>query len=333
MRILRSLRTPWSWHCIAKLAFVWLVVAASVAHAYPTRAVRLIVPFPPGGSSDILGREFAHHLGVALNIPIVVENRGGANGLIGSKALTAASPDGHTLLFHILTSHIANAAVHEHLPYDVLKDFASISLIGSAGLVYVAHPSFAANNMDELIRLAKTSPGGISVASFGTGSMAHLSIATLVTLAKAKMSHIPYTGSGPAVLATVAGHVPVSVVGLPAALPYIRSGRLRPLAVTSAKRSAQLPDVPAVGETTGLTGYNEPVMYALLAPARTPARVIRRANEATVSVLRSPSPQARLKALGIDDVVGSTPEEMDLYIRYELNRFGQLVRSSGKLPE
>ena len=187
--------------------------------------------------------------------------------------------------------------------------------------------------MDELIRLAKTSPGGISVASFGTGSMAHLSIATLVTLAKAKMSHIPYTGSGPAVLATVAGHVPVSVVGLPAALPYIRSGRLRPLAVTSAKRSAQLPDVPAVGETTGLTGYNEPVMYALLAPARTPARVIRRANEATVSVLRSPSPQARLKALGIDDVVGSTPEEMDLYIRYELNRFGQLVRSSGKLPE
>jgi tripartite-type tricarboxylate transporter receptor subunit TctC len=311
-----------------RLLFAALLSLACAALAGPAKPIRLIIPFPPAGSSDIIGRELANRLSARLATPIVVENRGGANGLIGSQALLHAAPDGRTLMFHILTSHVANAAIYPRLPFDVQKDFSSISWIGSASLVYAAHPSFPAKNIAELVGVSKSMPQGLSVGSFGRASMAHVSILVLADAANAKVAHIPYSGSGPAVMATISGEVPVSVVGLAAALPYIKSGRLRPLAVTSTKRSPQLPDVPAVGEYPDLLGYSESLTYGFLAPARTPESVIRSVNEAVVALVQSPETQARLGQLGVDEIVGSTPAEMDAYIGRELSKLRQVLDSN-----
>jgi tripartite-type tricarboxylate transporter receptor subunit TctC len=308
--------------------FVALLSVACTALAGPAKPIRLIIPFPPAGSSDIIGRELANRLSARLATPIAVENRGGANGLIGSQTLLHAAPDGRTLMFHILTSHVANAAIYPRLPFDVLKDFSSISWIGSASLVYAAHPSFPAKNIGELVGLSKSMPQGLSVGSFGQASMAHVSILVLADAANAKVAHIPYSGSGPAVMATLSGEVPVSVVGLVAALPYIKSGRLRPLAVTTTKRSPQLPDVPAVGEYADLIGYSESLTYGFLAPAGTPSAVIAKINEAVVSLVQSFEMQERLGQLGVDEIVGSTPEEMDAYIRRELTKLRQVLDSN-----
>jgi tripartite-type tricarboxylate transporter receptor subunit TctC len=264
---------------------------------------------------------------------MVIDNRGGANGLIGTKALAIAAPDGYSLMFHIITSHITNPWVYKKLPYDIVRDFASITLVGSSGLVFAANPSFPARNMQDLISLAKANPGATSIGSFGTASMGHLSIKLLERMANVNVAHVPYSGSGPAILATLAGHVPVSVVGLPAALPYFKNGRLRPLALTIAKRSEQLRNVPAVAETPGLAGYDAGLMYGLLAPAHTPLIIIKQVQEATVLVLKSPDVQRRLHERGIDHAIGSTPEEMDAYIRIEMEKVGNLVKAAGVTPD
>jgi tripartite-type tricarboxylate transporter receptor subunit TctC len=223
--------------------------------------------------------------------------------------------------------------VYKTLPYDIVRDFASVTLVGSSALVFAANPSFPAQNMQDLISLAKANPGTISIGSFGTASMGHLSIKLLESMANVNVTHVPYSGSGPAVVATLAGHVPVSVVGLPAALPYIKQGRLRPLALTIAKRSEQLLNVPTVAETPGLAGYDAGLMYGLLAPAHTPPVVIKQVQEVTVVVLRSPEVQRRLHERGIDQVIGSTPEEMDTYIRIEMKKIGKVVKAAGVTPQ
>lgn len=314
------------------ILLAWVATTA-LAQAYPTKPIHLIIPFPPGGSSDIIGREFAHHLGLALSARIFVDNRSGANGLIGAKALVMAAADGHTLMFHILTSHLTNPWVYKNLPYDVVRDFSSITLVGRAGLVFAVNPSFPAKTVEELISLAKRSPGKISIGSFGTASMSHLSIELLKRKANVDVSHVPYSGAGPAVAATLAGHVPVSVVGLPAALPYIKTGRLWPLAVTSARRSAQLPNVPTVAESAAFKRYEAVLTYALLAPAHTPPSVIKQVQKAAALILQSPKVQRRLYARGMDEVIGSTSEEMDAYIGTEIEKIRKLVKSAGVVPQ
>jgi tripartite-type tricarboxylate transporter receptor subunit TctC len=314
------------------LVLAWIATSA-LPEAYPDKPVRLIIPFPPGGSSDIIGREFAHELRLALDVPVFVDNRGGANGIIGANALAMAAPDGYTLVFHILTSHLTNPWVYRNLPYDTVHDFSSITLVGRAGLVFAANPSFPAETIEDLVSLGKTSSGKISIGSFGTASMSHLSIELLKRIAEVQLSHVPYRGSGPAVTATLSAQVPVSVVGLPAALPYIKTGRLRALAVTSARRSFEIPNVPTVAESAGLEGYEAALMYALLAPAHTPPSIIKRVQQAAVFVLQSLDLQRRLHHRGMDEVIGSTSDEMDAYIVTEMEKIRKLVKSAGLMRQ
>jgi tripartite-type tricarboxylate transporter receptor subunit TctC len=312
------------------LAFLFACFALEAfGQSYPSKPIRLIIPFPPGGSSDVVGRELAHHLGRALGTHLVIDNRGGANGLLGTKALAVAAPDGYTLGFHILTSHITNPFVYRNVPYDVMRDFSSITLVGWSGLVFVANPAFPAKTMQDLIDLSRATPGGINIGSFGTASLAHLSIELLKSMADVNVTHVPYNGSGPAVAATLAGQVPVSVVGLPAALPSIKTDRLRPLAITGAKRSPQLPDVPTVAEAPELPHFDAGLMYGLLAPANTPTAIIRQVQQATVEVLKSPDVQHRLHQRGLDSIIGSTPEEMDAYLKSETAKIRTLLVGAG----
>lgn len=320
---------------LARILLLVLVILPLVALAdnYPSKPIRLIIPFPPGGSSDILGREIAHHLGHLLEQQLVIDNLGGANGVLGTAALANAQPDGYTLMFHIITSHVTNPYVYKNLPYDISRHFASITLVGSSSLIFVAHPSFQGSSIDDLISLAKLRPNAIPVGSFGRASMAHIAVALLERMARVNVLHVPYKGSGPAVLDTLRDQVPVSVVALPAALPLIRQGRLRPLAVTTSHRSQLLPSVPPVAQTTGLAGYDLSLMYGFLAPAKTPVSMVNRLRGAVASVLKSPHVQRRLNERGIDQFIASTPEEMDAYIRHEMGRVKSLVHAAGVKPQ
>ena len=304
-----------------------------LADVYPSKPLRLIIPFPVGGSSDILGREIAHHLGPFWGQPIAVENVGGANGVLGSMALVKARPDGYTLMFHIVTSHVTNPWVYRQLPYDISRDFTSITLIGSSSLIFVAHPSFRGSSIGDLVNLAKLRPNAIPVGSFGSASMGHIAVALLERMAGIDILHVPYSGSGPAVLDTLKDQVPVSVVALPAALPLIRQGRLRPLAVTTTNGSRLLDGVPPVAQSTGLGGYDLSLMYGFFAPAGTPVPLVYQVREAVASVLSSPHVQRRLNEGGIDQIIASKPEEMDAYIRHEMRKVEGLVRAAGVEPE
>ena len=303
------------------------------AQAYPTKPIRMVVPWPPGGTNDILGRALADPLGRALNQQVIVDNRGGSNGVIGAEAVARAPGDGYTIMFHSITSHVTNPAVYKKLGYDTINDFTPITQIAWVPLLVVVHPSFPAKNVRELIAVAKAQPGQVNYASFGQGSMSHLAGELLKMMAKIDIVHIPYKGGGPALVDVLAGHVPVYFASIVPSLPNIKAGRLRALALTGTDRSKQLPDVPTVAETPGLKDYDATIMYAIWAPAKTPPEIVNRLHAAIVKVLHMPQFKERLDFEGASQPIGNTPEQMAATIQTDMKKLAKLVQVSGLTPQ
>ena len=310
-------------------AFTALFSAIACAQPFPAKPVKMIIPWPPGGGNDILGRLLADALGGPLGQAVVVDNRGGANGLIGAETLAKSAPDGYTIMFHTATTHLINASFYSKLPYDTLGDFAPVSLIGETGHVLVAYPGFAAKSVRELIVLAQADPGKISYASFGTGSSSHLSGALLEGMLGIKLTHVPYKGSGPALTDTMAGHVPLHFSSVAAAHNAIKSGKVRGLAVSTAVRSKLLPDVPTVDEAAGVRGYETSIMFGVWSPAKTPDAVVGRLSAEIVKLLRDPAFGKKLEENGLDSLTPGTPEEMGVYLKAQLPKWGKLAKESG----
>ncbi|HWP87809.1 MAG TPA: tripartite tricarboxylate transporter substrate binding protein, partial [Burkholderiales bacterium] len=257
------------------LAFAVIVVALPVhAQNYPVRPVRMIVPFSPGGATDVPARILAQRLSEAFGHQIVIDNRPGAGGVLGADAVAKAPPDGYTLLL-TATTHVISASLYQKLPYDAIRDFAPVMLIGSGPNVLTVHPSLPAKNVRELIALAKARPGKIDYASSGNGSSQHLFGALFMSLADIRMMHIPYKGSAPATTDLIAGQVSVGFPGIALVLPHTKAGRLRALAVTSAERSKAMPDVPSIAEA-GVPGYAATLWLGLLAPKGTPPQIVQK---------------------------------------------------------
>lgn len=305
----------------------------AAAQSYPAKPVRMVVPWPPGGATDILGRALAEPLGRALGQQVIVDNRGGSNGIIGAEAVARAVADGYTIMFHIITSHVTNPAVYRKLNYDTLNDFAPITQIAWTPMVIVAHPAFPPRTVAELITLARARPKQVDYASFGIGSMSHLAGELFNNMAKVSLTHIPYKGGAAGMVDTVAGHVPLYFAGITPSLPHIKAGKLRTLAVTGKVRSRQLPEAPTVAETRGLENYEATNMFATWAPAKTPPEIIARLNAAIVKVLHTPELMQRLEREGTSEPIGNTPEQMAATLRADMAKLTKLVRLAGIEPQ
>ena len=300
---------------------------------YPVKPLRMVVPWPPGGANDILGRELAEHMSRLIGQQVIVDNRGDANGVIGAEAVARAAPDGYTFMMHSLTSHATNPSIYKKLNYDTLNDYAPITQVAWLPLMIVVHPSFPAKTVRELVQLAKAKPGTISYASFGTGSMSHLAGELLNVMAKIDMTHVPYKGGGPALIDTVAGQVPVYFAGVTTGLSNVQAGRLRALAVTGSVRSKPLPNVPTVAETLELKGYEATVTYAAWAPARTSPDIIARLNAVIIKAMQAPEFRARLDREGCSDPIGGSPETLATVLRSEIDKLAKIVKAAGIEPQ
>ena len=284
----------------------------------------MLVPYPPGGAGDIVGRLISAKLTDALGQQVVVDNRGGGGQVIASQLAANAPPDGHTL-FLASATHSVNPALRKNLPYDTLKDFAPITLVAQSPLVFVAHPSLGVSNVKELIAAARAKPGRINYASSGPGTGGHMSVELLKSITGVDLVHIPYKGAGPALVDVLAGQVQVMCTSPLPAMPHVKSGRLRALAMTSPKRASFAPDVPAVAET--LPGYQSALWYALLAPAGTPQAVVRRVHDETVKIVRSKEISQQLESQGAE-AIGNSPQELQSFIRSEIAQWTRLVKQA-----
>ena len=311
------------------IVYVALGGTALWAHAqsgYPTRAVRLIVPSSPGGGTDISARILAPRLTEFLGQQVLVENRPGAGTMIGGEAVARAAPDGYTLLMGISTLAI-NPAMYKKVPYDALKDFAPISQAVALSNVLVIHPSLPPRNLKSFIAFVKARPGELNFASAGLGTSPHLSMELFLVLARLKMVHVPYKGSGPGVTDLIAGHVPVMMPNMLSAQPHIKSGRLRALGVTGTKRAPGADDIPTIAEA-GLPGYEAVQWYGVLAPAGTSADIITRLHTGVVRAVQNPEVRKRLMSDGAEPV-GSSPAEFAAYIRAETEKWAKVIRAAG----
>lgn len=300
--------------------------AAPAAAEYPERVVTLIVPFAPGGSTDLVARIVAQKMGEILKQQVIVENRGGGGGSLGAGAVAKAAPDGYTILMATVATHALNPALYKKIAYDAVKDFAPITLLVNVPNVLTVNPKFEAKSVQELIDMAKKDPGKYSYASSGNGSPLHLSGELFKKMAGVDLIHIPYKGSGPAIVDVIAGQVPIQFDNLPSSIEHIKAGRLRALGVTTAKRVENLPDVPAIAET--LPGYETYSWNALFAPAGTPKEVIKKLHDAGVEALKDPKVKQKLTdATAV--IVGSTPEELADHVQKELAKWAPIVKDSG----
>ena len=294
------------------------------ADSYPQRPIRLIIPYPPGGAGDIVGRMLAGSLSTAFGQQMVNDNRGGGGQVIASQIAAGAPPDGYTL-FLASATHSINPALRNNLPYDTLKDFVPITLVAESPLVFVSHPSLKVGSIRELIAAAKSQPGRINYASSGPGSGGHMSVELLQSLTGINVVHIPYKGAGPALVDVVAGQVQIICTSPLPSMPHVKSGRLRALGMTSLARSPAYPDIPAVSET--VPGYQSTLWYALLAPARTAPAVINRVHAETVKSLAASQMREQLLALGATPV-GNSPQELQAFIGKEIQMWTRLVKQA-----
>jgi tripartite-type tricarboxylate transporter receptor subunit TctC len=313
------------------LVFTFLWVNPAIAQAWPTKPIRMVIPYPPGGSVDLSGRRLTEDLTAELGQPIVVENRSGANGIIGTDAVAKSAPDGYTMLVSTLAAHAGNPAAVKSLPYHAINDFAPVTVINTVPLLLVAHPSFPAETVADVVRLAREQPGKITYASFGTGGMAHLAGVQLELRGGVKMTHVPYKGGAPALADVLGGHVQLYFSGINSVLPHIKSGRLRGVAVSSAGRSKALPNVPAVAET--YADFEAGVTPAVWFPARTPAEIVNRMHAAVVKVIMTPKFRQAAERDGETDPVGNKPEEMAAMVRKDIERYAALMKAAGIKPE
>ncbi len=307
-------------------AALTITASATCAQTYPTRAVRLVVPFLAGGSTDIVGRTVGQKLSEMWGQPVVVDNRPGGGTTIGTEAVAKSAPDGYTLLVTPAPFTI-NPSLLAKLPYDALNDFAPITLINTTPLVMVVHPGVPAKNVKELIALAKANPGKLNFGSSGTGGSNHLAGELFNAMAGVKMVHIPYKGNAGALTDIVGGHLDVVYNGVTSAIALIKGGKLRVLAVTSLQRTPALPDVPTLNES-GLKGFEAVAWNGLTAPAKTPRDVIMKINADVIKVVSSPELRERLKAEG-SDPVGSSPEQYAAFLRDEIAKWAKVIKFAG----
>ncbi|HEY6863684.1 MAG TPA: tripartite tricarboxylate transporter substrate binding protein [Burkholderiales bacterium] len=308
---------------VALLALASLYGEAASAQDYPTRPIHLIVAFPPGGSVDTVARVIGPPLGTSLGQPVVVENRSGASGNIGTEAAARARPDGYTLLIHTIP-FVANASLYPRMPYDPLADFAPVSLLCASPAVLIAHPSLPAKSIAELLALARAKPGALNYSAAGAGTNPHMAGELFNMLGGVDIVAVQYKGGGPALVAVLAGEVPITFQNISEAVPHVHSGKLRALGVTSAKRAAALPDVPTIAEA-GVPGYEFTTWHGVLAPRGTPGDVVKLLNARLAQVLHSGDVSARFAQMGLD-VIASTPEEFSAHLKKELDKWGKLVR-------
>lgn len=314
-------------------AICFLALAASApasAQNYPTKPVRMIIPFAPGGNTDIIGRVFAPKMSEFLGQQVVIDNRGGAGGTIGTEAASRAAPDGYTLIM-VSAGHTINPAMIKKLPYDSVKDFAPIGVIADVPTAFVLHPSLPATNVQQFIKLAKSKPGEINYSTAGRGTVGHLAAELLQSMAQIKLTTIHYKGSGPSMIDLLAGNVQMQFPSMPAGLRHSSGGRLRMIAQTGAKRSPAAPNVPTM-EEQGLKGFVVASGFAMFAPAGTPRPVIDRVNGALVKALNDPAIKQNLAKQGAD-VVASTPEQHDQFNRAEIAKWIKVARGAGIKPE
>ena len=307
-----------------------LASAGSLAQNYPAKAVRVVVPFLAGGSTDIVGRTVAQKLSEMWGQPVFVDNRPGGGTTIGTDAVAKAAPDGYTLLVTPAPFTI-NPSLLAKIPYDSLNDFAPITLINTTPLVMVVHPGVPAKTVKEFIALAKSKPGQLNFGSSGTGGSNHLAGELFDAMAGVKMVHIPYKGNAGALTDIVGGHLDVVYNGVTSALALIKGGKLRVLAVTSLQRTAALPDVPTLNES-GLKGFEAVAWNGLTAPAKTPREVILKINADVLKIVNSPELKERLKAEG-SDPVGSSPEQFAAFLRSEVAKWAKVIKIAGVRPE
>lgn len=295
------------------------------AQSWPTKPIKFIVPYPPGGGTDVIARIVQEPLAKELGQQVIIDNRGGAGGSIGS-ALAAQSPsDGYTVLF-TLSSHTINPSFYPRLPFDTEKDFSPVVTIASLPQILVANPNFPAKNVKEVIDMAKAKPGSVSYASVGNGSPGHLAGAMMATDAGVDMVHIPYRGGGPAITDVIAGQVPLLWVSIPAAAQFVKSGKVKALAVSTLKRSAVFPDVPTMSES-GFKDFEVDSWYAMFVPANTPKPIIERLNKAALKVLAQPEVKEKLLSQGAE-AVGDSPNQLAAVVKKEIAKWKQVVKAA-----
>ena len=312
--------------CIGLFAVTGVVQPLAAAETYPLRPIRMIVAYPPGGGTDRVGRVMAEELAQQLGQNVVVDNRGGATGNIGSELAARAVPDGYTLLMGNVAPNAVNVSLFKKLGFDPVKSFAPISLVAVTPNILVVHPSVPVKSVSDLLALARAKPGALDFPSAGVGSSSHLAGEMLKSMAKIDMVHIPYKGGGPSLIALISGQVQIMFATLPAAMPHVKSGKVRPVAVTTAKRSLAMPDLPTIAES-GVKGYEAATWYGLLAPAGTPRPVINRLHGETVKILAGPTRQ-RLEAQGFEPD-GGTPPAFAAYIKGEIAKWAKVIRDAG----
>jgi len=296
--------------------------------AYPDRPIKLVVPYPPGGATDVIGRVIAQKLGDALGQPLVVENKGGAGGNLGAETVAKATADGYTLLMGALTAHSTMATLEKgKLRYDLLKDFAPIGIVGSVPLVVVVNPKVPANTLGELVAYAKANPGKLDFASSGAGAPQRLAAEILIDEGKLKMMHIPYKGSGPAMTDLIGGQVSLMIETVPAALPYIKAGKLRALAVTTRQRISMLPDLPTTAEA-GMPALEISSTFGVLAPAGTPGSIVERLNATLAKVLESPEVKEQLLKQVVYTAAPTTPTKAAERLAAEVQRWEKLIKTA-----
>ena len=318
---------------LARKLFTGLILLGTLAcpfttpaQDYPAKPVRLIVPFPPGGTTDVVARIMAANLSKELGQQFIIDNRGGAGGSIGADMAAKSPADGYTLLlFHL--GMVFGPALYGSLPYDVVNDFAPVGLVGSAPSVLIVNPSLPVRSVKEFIALARANPGQLNYGTAGIGSSGHLAVELFQNLAKVKFVHVAYKGGGPAVASTISGEVAFMIETTGSVVPQIKAGRLRALGVTSGQRSPALPDVPTIGEA-GLTGYVYTTWYGIWAPARTPAAVVNRLNQAIQKVSGQADVRASLQNAGIEPE-GSTPAQFGEVVRSDLAKWTRIIRDAG----
>jgi tripartite-type tricarboxylate transporter receptor subunit TctC len=295
------------------------------AHDWPAKPVRFIVPYPPGGGTDVIARIVQSRLTEALGQPIVIDNRGGAGGVLGTEAAAKAAPDGYTFLF-TLSSHTINPLLYK-LSFDIERDFTPVTLIVSVPQLIAAYPGAHIDSLWDVVAMAKAHPESLHFASVGNGTPSHIAGELLKLKTGADLVHVPYKGGGPAVADTLGGQVPLVIVTMPAALSHVRAGKLRALAVTTSRRSPGAPEIPTVAETLKIPDYEVDSWYALFAPAKTPPEIVSRMQKEIARTIQLPEVKQKLLEQG-GDVVGSTPEELDKVVKGELRRWAEVVREA-----
>jgi tripartite-type tricarboxylate transporter receptor subunit TctC len=301
-----------------------LMALPAGAQSWPPKTIRIIIPFPPGGTTDLIARRAQPMLERNLKVSILIENRAGASGAIGTQAAVTSPPDGATFVL-VFDTHGANPSLLPNLPFDTLKDLAPVMLIGTSPMVITAHQSAPYKNFPEVIAAAKANPEAVAYGTIGAGSLAHLAMSQIGNALNLKMTHVPYKGGGPLVNDAIAGHVPIAIASIALFSPHIKSGALRPLAATSAKPIAQLPDTPTVSDQ--VAGFDAVAWWGLLAPAKTPPEIVARMNAAMAEALNDPAVKQNLSEQGVDYRL-SAPDEFGRFVENEVTRWAKVVKDN-----